>query len=50
MEISSFYMCVPKIMIRLFMVPEIWCVADGWRDGETDRKSEIQRWVPHLKI
>ena len=28
------------------MVPEIWCITDRWADGKTD----IQRWVPHLKI
>ena len=27
-EISSFYICVPKIIIRWCTVPEIWCVAD----------------------
>ena len=33
LEISSFYMCVPKIMIRWCMVPEIWCATDGRTDG-----------------
>ena len=28
LEISSFYICVPKIMIRWCTVPEIWCVTD----------------------
>ena len=28
LEISSFYICVPKIMIRWCMVPEIWCMTD----------------------
>ena len=28
LEISSFYTCVPKIMIRRCTVPEIWCVTD----------------------
>ena len=28
LEISSFYICAPKIMIRWCMVPEIWCVTD----------------------
>ena len=28
----SFYICVPKIMIRC-MVPEIWCATDGQTDG-----------------
>ena len=27
-EISSFYICVPKTMIRWCMVPEIWCMTD----------------------
>ena len=27
-EISSFYICVPKIMIGWCTVPEIWCVTD----------------------
>ena len=40
-EISSFYISVPKIMIRWGMVPEIWCVMDRWMDGME---------VPHLKI
>ena len=29
LEISSFYICVPKIMIRWCTVPEIWCATDG---------------------
>ena len=28
LEISWFYICAPKIMIRWCMVPEIWCVTD----------------------
>ena len=34
-EISSFYTCVPKIMIRWCMIPEIWCVTKkvAYRDG-----------------
>ena len=28
LEISSFYICVPKTMIRWCMVPEIWCTID----------------------
>ena len=23
---------------------------DGWKDRQADGKSDIQRWVPHLKI
>ena len=45
LEIASFYICVPKITIRWCKVPEIWCATDRWTDG----KSDIQRWVPHLK-
>ena len=36
--ISSFYICVPKIMIRWCTVPEIWCATDGRKDGQTDRR------------
>ena len=43
------FTCVPKIMIRWHMVPEIWCAMDGQTDRRTDGKSDIQRWVPHLK-
>ena len=28
MEISSFYISVPEIMIIRYAVPEIWCVTD----------------------
>ena len=44
-EISSLYKCVPKIMITGCMVLKIWYA----RDVRTDRKSDIQRWVPHIK-
>ena len=27
------YICVPKIMIRSYTVPEIWCMMDRWTDG-----------------
>ena len=37
---SSFYKCVPKIMIKWYMVPEISC-TDGGADGYVDRKSGI---------
>ena len=47
LEVSSIYTCVPKIMIRWFIVPEKWCTTDRW----TDRPKKLtQRWVPHLKI
>ena len=28
LEISSLYVCVPKIMFRWHTVPEIWCMTD----------------------
>ena len=53
-EISSFYTCVPKVMIRWCTFSEIWPAIDGRTDRETngwtDGKSDIKRWVPHLKI
>ena len=32
LEIFSFYICVPKIMIRWCKVSEIWCKTDGRTD------------------
>ena len=57
LEISSFYTCVSKIIVRWCTVPEMWCTTNGqtdgwtngWTDGRTNGKSDIQRWVPHLK-
>ena len=37
LEISSFYICVPKIMIRWCTVSEIRCVADGPIGGRTEK-------------
>ena len=37
LEISSFYICVPKIMIRWCTVSEIRCVADGPTGGRTEK-------------
>ena len=34
LDISSFYICVPKIMIRSCVVPEICCATDGWMDRQ----------------
>ena len=49
LEISSFYTCVPKIMITWCTVPEIWCTTNGQTDGRMDgKKRHIERWVPHL--
>ena len=45
LEISSFYICAPKIMIRWCTVPEIWCATDRWANRWRDRwmngKSDI---------
>ena len=41
LEISSFYTCVPKIMIRWGTVPEIWWKMDGWTNSWTDGKRDI---------
>ena len=49
LEILSFYTCAPQIKIIWCMVPEIWCATGGNTDRQTDRKSDIKRWVPHLK-
>ena len=45
LEKLSFYICVPKSMIRWCTVPEIWCVMDGWTDG---RKDERKKW--HVEV
>ena len=37
LEISSFYISVPKIMTRWCTVPGIWCTTDGQTDGRRDR-------------
>ena len=39
LEISSFYICVPKIMIRSCTVSEIWSVIDGWMDELVEKVS-----------
>ena len=43
----SFYTCVPKIMIRWCIVPEISCAMDGqtdrWTDKRTDRRTDGQK-------
>ena len=36
LEISSFYTCVPKIMIRWCTVSEKWCTTNGQTDGKSD--------------
>ena len=46
--------CVPKVMNRWYTFSEIWPAIDGRTDrqtnGWTDGKSDIKRWVSHLKI
>ena len=36
----SFYTCVPKIMIRWCIVPEISCAMDGQMDRWTDKRTD----------
>ena len=45
LDISSFYICVPKTMIRWCMVPEIWCTTDRQTDGWSD---EQKKW--HIEV
>ena len=40
-EILSFYTCVPKIMIRWYTVPEIWCATDGQPDSRTHGREKL---------
>ena len=42
LEISSYYICVPKITIRWCMVPEIQCATNGQTDWQT------KKW--HLEV
>ena len=48
LEISSFYPCVPKIMIIWYMVPEKWCVTDKQTDGQ--KKWHIEVGAPPKKF
>ena len=48
LEILSFYICVPKIMIRRCTVPHIWCATDGWTDEQMDGHDRYRR-APCLK-
>ena len=41
MEISSFYTCTPEIMIRICVVPEIWCTMETQAGGQMDGKGDI---------
>ena len=53
LEISSFYTCVPKIMIGWCTVPEKWCAADGRTDGEKKWHTEVgippKNWISRCK-
>ena len=42
LEISSFYTCVPKIMITWCTIPETWCKTDRWMDGRTEEWADRQ--------
>ena len=54
-EISSFYTCVPKVMIRWCTVPQTWCATDGRTDGRTEKVTygggcpTWKRQLHHLK-
>ena len=49
LDISSFHIYVPKIIIRWCTVPEVWCAMDGQTvEGGMDGKCDIKRWVPNL--
>ena len=37
LEISSFYICVSKFMIRWCVVPEIWCMTDRQTEGRMEK-------------
>ena len=50
LEISSFYLCVPKIMIRWYIVPEIWCAMDGQTDTDGWKKWHIEVGAPPKKL
>ena len=49
LEISSFYICVPKIMIRWCTVPETWYVTDRQTDGRMDEQmTDGKKW--HIEV
>ena len=52
LEISSLYTCVPKMIIRWCMAPEIRCATDGRKDRWTNgqRKWRREVGVPPKKI
>ena len=48
LEISSFYTCIPKILIIWCTVPEICCMRDRQMVRETEKVTYRGEW-PHLK-
>ena len=44
-KISSFYTCVPKIMIRWCKVLEIWCATDRQTDREMEKVIYRGGWI-----
>ena len=52
MEISSFYTCITKIMIRWCTISEIWCAMNRQMDRQTDRQKKwpIEVGAPPIKI
>ena len=49
LEISSFYTCLPKIMIRWCTVTEIWCEMEGrtdkWKNWHVEVGVPPKKWV-----
>ena len=41
LEISSFYTCVPQIMITWCTVHKTWCAMDRWTDGWAEKVTEV---------
>ena len=40
LQIPLFYTWITKIIITWCVVPEIWCVMDGWGEEQADRQME----------
>ena len=50
LEISSFYICVPKIIIRWRTVPEIWCAMDRHMDRWKKWHTEVSVPPKNMQI
>ena len=50
MDISSFYIGVPKIMIRWCTVPEIWCMMDGQKKWHIEVGAPPNNKFNNIKI